>query len=224
MKAFVTLASLFIAAVILSCQDSKEIAPDANQNIGFYKNIGAQISVETANRWIDAYQKLNNDGRIDLFPYTISKDLIESALESVTDPVGVAFHHGIDDEGEHHFIAIPVDGALSVWSDTPGKIYVDANNDEVISWEVARSWASAYEEQNPNQVWFHFFGVNIFNEMSTLSYFRKVDVVPALNDLDLTPQVLLIVRNINSLSNGRGLDGGSTVYDMSSPCPPCPYK
>ncbi len=39
----------------------------------------------------------------------------------------------IDDNGVHHFIVIPVTTSFDVWSQIPGRIYIDANNDTEIT-------------------------------------------------------------------------------------------
>src|SRR5687767_2502583 len=103
MKPVLVFSALFLGISLFSCQDTKEAKPTAQQNIGFFKNIGTQISLETADRWISAYQSTNAEGREGLNDYTISHDQLNSLLQSVTSFVGVALHHGIDENGDHHF-------------------------------------------------------------------------------------------------------------------------
>lgn len=209
---------------MLGCQETKDSTP-AKKDLTYYRNVGHQISVETGARWIDTYNEAYGieEGRSVLSPYSLSSDHLEQALASVPNYLGVAFHHGIDDAGIHHFIVIPVDISFDVWSSIPGKTYFDANGDAEISAAEAREWAERYENAHPGEIWYHFFGGNIFEEIPTIPYFKTLNIVPALNDLDLSPQLLLIILNDSLLGIGGRLKGdGSVVYDASSPCPPCP--
>jgi hypothetical protein len=216
-----------ILTVVFGCQESKDSAVTI-KDLSFYKNIGHQITVETGQRWIDTYNQRNNieSGRLILSPYAIDASKLEEAVTSVPDLLGVGFHHAIDDNGAHHFIVIPVTTSFDVWSPIPGRVYIDANNDTEITRAEAREWAQRYEEAHPKEVWYHFFGKNIFEEIPTIPYFETLNIVPALNDLDLSPQLLLIILNDGGLLGGLGGrlkgDNGTVVYDASSPCPPCP--
>lgn len=223
MKKLFTLSIIAVTLSVLACQDSKEEAKYDAATLAAHKQIGHQISTETGVRWIEAYNAKNNIGKISLSAYTTSSESLEEIM-SAPGLVGVAFHHALDADGRHHFIAIPVGEDLSVWSETPGKVYVDTNSDTEISYAQAAEWTGRYKEANANAIWFHFFGRNVFDEISGIPYLSEVNIVPALNDLDLSPQLLLIV-----LSNPLGILGktagdGTVVYDASSPCPPCPVN
>lgn len=226
-----TMRKLFVSVIacvmmsLLACQDTKESDAPFN-DISSYKKIGMQISYETGARWIEAYNQKNNiQGRSTLSPYTISAGQLQGAVASVNSLVGIAFHHAIDDNGEHHFIVIPVDESLHVWSNIPGRAYIDANTDTEITREVARSWAQNYEEAHAGEIWFHFFGSNIFDEIFDVSYFSTLNIVPALNTSNLTPQLLLMIINEQLSITGRTADADDPlVYDASSPCPPCPVE
>jgi hypothetical protein len=225
MKKLLFSAVFFLVLSLLGCQDSKEEA-NVLTDISSVRKIGMQISVETANRWIDTYRnsKPSDQGRLLLSPYSITHESLSNALSSVPTLAGVAFHHAIDDSGVHHFIVMPVDATLSLWSESSSQLFLDANTNSLINRETAKSWTSAYEQANPDAIWFHFFGSNIFEEMDGISYFDNLDIVPALNDLNLTQQLLLIVSdNVISDIGGR-VKTGTTVYDASSPCPPCPVN
>jgi hypothetical protein len=116
-----------------------------------------------------------------------------------------------------------VDGSLSLWSAIPGRIFVDANTGMKISQDLAREWTQNYQNAHPGKIWFHFFGQNIFNEMMAIPFFSTLDIQPALNDLDLSHQLLLIIWNTTILG-GRTTREGTIVYDASNPCPPCPIE
>lgn len=224
MKNLLTLFIFTTLTVVFGCQESKDSAV-AKKDLTYYKNIGHQITIETGQRWIDTYNERNNieASRLTLSPYAVDATRLEEALASVPDLLGVGFHHAIDDNGRHHFIVIPVTTSFDVWSAIPGRIYLDANTDTEISRAEAREWAQRYEDAYPNQVWYHFFGKNIFEEIPTIPYFETLNIVPALNNLDLSPQLLLIIFNDANLFGGRLKgDNGTVVYDASSPCPPCP--
>lgn len=217
MKKVFAFAALYFALSLISCQD-KENSPPID--FSFYKNIGAQIPVETGMEWIEAYNERSNSQGKDmsiLTPYTISDQQLQALTQSVSNLVGVAFHHAIDDDGEHHFIAIPIDETLSVWSSpSPQRLYIDTNTNTTISKTVAQSWAESYKAAHPNGIWFHFFGSNIFDEIFTIPYFNTINITPALNILNLTPQLLLVIMN-EDLLGGRTMDDEKTIYDASSP-------
>jgi hypothetical protein len=223
MKNLLSFTILFVIISLLGCQDMKDSGTGI-KDLSHYQNIGNQIPVETGERWIEAYNKANNieASRSILSPYAISDDHMAAAIESVPNLLGMAFHHAIDDWGFHHFIVTPVDESFNLWNGIPGRIYLDANTDTEISASEARQWTARYENAHPNEVWYHFFGKNIFDEIPTIPYFNELNIVPALNDLDLSPQLLLIILNDGILFNGRLKGDGSVVYDASSPCPPCP--
>jgi len=225
MKKLIFSVTFFLGLSLLGCQDSKD-ETTALTDLSSIRKIGMQIPVETANRWIDTYKNSNgsDQGRLLLNPYYTSHESLSSALASIPTLAGVAFHHAIDDSGVHHFIIIPVDASLSLWSASSSQIYIDANNNSPINRAVAQSWTSRYKQANPNSIWFHFFGSNIFDEMSGIPYFDDMDIVPALNDLNLTQQLLLVITDNSILGIGGRVKSETTVYDASSPCPPCPVQ
>jgi hypothetical protein len=224
MKNLLVFATVFFGLSFLGCQDTKE--ESVNQpDMSFHKSIGTQISLETGMRWIDAYNsKYQVQGRTETSPYSISSSQLSSLTSSVPISIGMAFHHAIDDDGQHHFIVIPVDLTLSLWNPLFSRNYVDANTNTVISRTDARRWAQNYEDANPNGIWFHFFGGLILGEISLIPHFTNLQIVPAINDQDLSPQLLLIVEDESVNSAGRYRKESTTVYDMSSPCPPCPIR
>jgi hypothetical protein len=228
MKNLFVFAAIFLGVSFFGCQDAKEEIH--NPDISFYKAIGTQIPFETGMRWMKAYYekplasgKLDLLGLLDLTPYTVSSENLQLASESVDNLVGIGFQHAIDDNGVHHFILIPFDESLGVWTNIAGRIYIDSNTDSPISQETAHAWALRYQGLHPNEIWFHFFGSDIFADMQTLSFFSEFEIEPALNDLNLTPQLLLLVEdNLLGSITGRLNSQSTMTYDASSPCPPCP--
>jgi hypothetical protein len=224
MKKIIVGFGFFAAIFLLSCEESTlRDSKVSSSVVAHYKTIGAPIPFETGMRWIELYQQKNSgSGRAQLFGhYEISDTKTLELMASVNELVGVAFHYGIDPWGEKHIIVIPVDNTLRLWTNIPGRIYVDANTGNTINKNTAETWAQAYKNQHPTGIWFHFFGADIFDEIVSLPFFTSIDIQPALNDL-LMPQMLLIIWN-ESFSLGRTSwegDAGA-VYDASNPCPPC---
>lgn len=222
MKSLRFFVLLLAGLTVLSCQDTKDHAASTTANQSYFKNVGHEIPFETGMRWLDLYQSKNSNGRLLQPEYSVSATQLNTLLNSVDDLTGVAFHYGLDDAGTRHIILIPINSTLSVWSSIPGRILVDANTGAPVDQDVAYEWAQRYQQANPDAIWFHYFGTGIFDDMNTIAYFNDIDIEPALSDLDLTPQLLLIVWNEQLLSAGRtqGDDNGR-VYDASNPCPPC---
>jgi hypothetical protein len=226
MKKLLTLTVVTITLSMLACQDSREDAKNDPQQLAAYKTIGHQIPTETGMRWIETYnEKSNIEGRLTLAGYATSSANL-NRLVALPNLVGIAFHHATDNNGAHHFLAIPVGDDLSVWSEDPEKIIIDTNTDAVISQADAADWAGNYKSANPNAIWFHFFGKNVFDAISEIPYLDDMNIVPAINDLDLSPQLLLIIADdsLSGILDRKNTNGTTTVYDASSPCPPCPVN
>lgn len=223
MKCSTVVMTMGFALSLLACQETKEDLKNPVSEKEIYKTIGEEIPFETGMKWIEFYQEKNsNQGREKiLFDYMVSNVQMDTLLHSVTDLVGVAFHYAIDSLGVKHILLIPVDDSLSLWSSRPGRVFVDANTGTEISQDVAYAWAQNYKDANPTRIWFHFFGKNIFDEMTALPYFNSIDIEPAINILNLKPQLLLIIWNDALITNGRTTDDPATVYDASNACPPC---
>ena len=221
MKKILYFSVAFFALSFLACQDGRdEIKTTAD--LPYYKNIGNRIPTETGYRWIDTYRtKLNLAGREKPSGYALSKANLAEMSASVEQLVGVAFQHAIDESGLHHFLVIPVDATLQIWS--TDKTIIDANTDAPISYADARQWAKNYQVENPESIWFHFFGARVFEEMYTISFFEYIQIEPAINDENLKPQVLLIINDLDATaSGGRTEAEESVVFDGSWACPPCP--
>jgi hypothetical protein len=224
MKSYLVFVALFIALSFLGCQDSKEDTKTVNHDLAFYRNVGERIAFETGMQWREFYEQKNSEqGRLSLSNFEMSAAQLDALLSSVTSLVGVAFHYGIDESGTTHIIAIPVDESLSLWTNIPGRLYVDTNTGNTITQSVASVWAENYKSENPSGIWFHFFGETTFDEITSIAYFDTMEISPAINIFNLRPQLLLIIWNDVNLLGGRTRrdDGGGTVYDASHPCPPC---
>ena len=222
MKSYFGFIFLYFALSLLSCQDTKDDVKGPHADYEFYKTIGEQIPFETGMRWIEAHRANNRDGRVAGLQCKIAASQLVTLMQSVPNLTGIAFHYGEDGEGNTHILVIPMDESLSVWSTFPGKIIVDANTSTEISQSTAEAWAQSYKISHPFGIWFHFFGRNIFDEIVAIPYFSNLDIQPALNDVNLLPQMLLIVWNADITAGGRTSEESGTVYDASNPCPPCP--
>jgi hypothetical protein len=188
-------------------------------DVSYYRNVGMQIPTETGYRWMDFYRsKQNLSGREKPSGYALSKDHLAQLSNSVNDLVAVAFHHALDDAGEHHFLVIPLDETLKLWSNE--KTIFDANDNSVIPADVAYQWTLNYQNAHPDEIWFHVFGEHVFDEMSAIPFFEYMQIEPAINDANLLPQVLLIVNDLSldASSGGRG-QAEAFVFDGSVLCP-----
>lgn len=221
-KSIVVTMTVLVGAFV-SCHEPQEELNSMNSEKEFYKTIGEEIPFETGMEWIEYYQRHKaSSGRTELEEdYLVSSTRMNELLASTADLVGVAFHYGSDASGVKHIILIPVDGTLSLWSSIPGRIFVDANSGEQIDQNTANTWATNYKNAHPSDVWFHFFGKYIFDDMTSLPYFTSVDIEQGINTLELTPELLLIVWNEDLNLLGRTSAQSSTVYDASNACPPC---
>lgn len=216
-------SALFLTFALLSCQDTQDV-PSPLSEKDHYKLIGEEIPFETAMAWMDFHEKSRAaQGRTEeAADFSVSKEKMQALIASTTDLTGVAFHYGIDSLGETHILLIPVDASLSVWSTSPGRIIIDANTGEPIDESLASAWADNYKAAHPDELWFHFFGKNIFDDMLALPNFKNMDIEPATHDVELTPELLLIIWEDEAIaSEGRTELLFAIVYDASNACPPC---
>lgn len=221
MRKYFPVIIMFLAVSFLACQDSRDDVKIENPDIAFYKTVGEEIPWETGEQWREFYERENSkQGRLPLSNFCLSSSQVNALMQSVDELVGIAFHYGIDENGVTHIIAIPVDDSLRLWNDIPGRIYIDTRTGQEISASIAGNWAENFKQANPNDIWFHFFGVNIFDEIASISYFNSLTIMPALSLLNLQPQLLLIIWN-DILPVGRTNQEQGKVYDASFPCPPC---
>jgi hypothetical protein len=216
-------SALFLTFALLGCQDSKDI-PSPLSEKDHYKLIGEEIPFETAMAWLDFHEKSRvAQGRTEeAADFSVSKENLQALLASTADLTGVAFHYGIDSLGEKHILLIPVDGSLTVWSASSGRIIIDANTGNPVDESLASAWADNYKAAHPDELWFHFFGKNVFDDMLALPSFVNMDIEPATHDVELTPELLLIIWEDEAVaSEGRTELLFAIVYDASNACPPC---
>lgn len=224
MKFPIIVFAIFTAVLFVGCQETKEDIKKPVSEKDIYKTIGEEIPFETGMEWIALHKKRSGLGRTESSgTFSISSEQMNASLQSIADLTGVAFHYATDEAGTTHILAIPVDGSLEVWSND-NKIIIDANTGNQISKTTALSWSQTFKALNPDGIWFHFFGKNIFDEMRALPYFDSVSIEPATSTLDLSPQLLLVILNQDMISIGRTQATEGTVYDASNACPPCATK
>lgn len=223
MNRLAIIVTVSIAILLTACQETKEEITNPLSEKDIARTVGEQIPFEAGMQWISYHQKNSGSARLDsLLDFNVPAATIKLMLSSVNNLVGVAFHHAIDDFGITHILVIPVNESLELWSSTPGRLIIDANTGTEIPQELAKVWTDNFKRAHPSDVWFHFFGKDIFDEMQALPYFTNVDIEPATRPEDLSPQLLLIIWDERSTISGRTEDDPGTVYDASNPCPPCP--
>lgn len=223
MKRLIVVSAVLLSMALSGCQDAKDVAQPLSEK-DFYKTIGEEIPVETAIKWMELYRKERSaQGRVEDSPlFSVSAGQLKAALTSAEELVGVAFHHAIDDNGQRHILVIPVDATLTLWSSDIPRVLIDANTDLELSAEIASDWAANYKAAHPEEKWFHFFGKDVFDQMSALPYFSTLELEPAISELDFTPQLLLIVPDNEVASSGRTSTlSDAVVFDASNSCPPC---
>ena|SRR5687768_10562002 len=214
-----------VALCLTACQESKDLNHPVSE-AELYKKIGEEIPFETGMQWIAFYrEKQAAHGRLSLLStYKVPAENMKLMLQSTPALTGIAFHYGIDEAGIAHIILIPVDESLELWPSQGGRMFIDANSGNEITQALAYEWAQNYKQLYAQDIWFHFFGKDVFDQMSSLPYFQNVNIEPATNDIDLTPQLLLVVWDEGAVSSGRRKYSPGTVYDASNACPPCATK
>ncbi len=221
MKQTISFIAIVLTVFLLACQDGKDEVQKNISDFSYYRSIGEQIPNETGLRWLQLFKDRNHVGsRTSLSGYSVTRDQLTSLMASAGALTGIAFSHGIDGEGVHHFILVPIDESLSVWNGGESRIYIDANSGAQISREIAREWASTFRSSNPGEVWLHYFGRDVFDEVLQNTTFDPIDIEPALSDIDLSPQVLVIINApelLDGVTGGRE-ESEVMVYDKSFPC------
>ena len=226
MNRAICITALCVAFTLMSCHDSREDVKKTTVETEVYKTIGEEIPFETGLEWIRYHNEKNSgQGRTELLSsFNVSSDKMNQLVASISNVVGMAFHHAYDENGIKHILVIPVDGSMTLWSSIPGRIYVDANTGTEISQNTASAWAANYKNAHPSNIWFHFFGINTIQEMCALPFFNSVEIQPAISLLNLTPQLLLVVYNEDLIPLGRTATSPGVMYDASNPCPPCAVR
>jgi hypothetical protein len=225
MKTSIALAALLLAFSLPSCHETKEEIANPVAESEYYKTIGEQIPYETGMKWIAYYRKQNNkQGRTESTGYHVPATQLNALLGSVKDLTGVALHYGLDGMGQKHILLIPVNSSLRLWPSDSQQVIIDANTGREIDRSLAYEWSEHYKSAYPTGIWFHFFGKNIFDEIKSLPYLNSIDIEPAINLLNLTPQLLLLVWNDEAILGGRTSNSEAMVYDASNACPPCAVR
>lgn len=221
----ISIGAAFVIVVMAGCHDPKEDQNGSSERIAQFKQVGAPIPLETAMRWTEVYNnQMKTSSRSLTQNFSASPEVLTSMTSSVTDLVGVAFHHAIDDNGVAHLLAFPIGESLSLFPSNTLRVVIDLNSGQALADTDATRWAKRYRESHPNEIWFHFFGKHVFDEIVQIPYFSGLDVQPAINDTDMSPQILLIIWDEASSASGRKSAESGTVYDASNPCPPCPVS
>lgn len=211
--------SVFFAALVsafaMSCREAADNTSAATELRQQEVAVGQQIPLATAERWISFYKEESSKGRIQDAAYRIDAAMLKQLLDAVTDESGFALHHATDEEGVHHVLITAMGGNHNLWQ-AP---VADANTGTLLPGSTAMAWAAKYTSTHVGQIRYHFFGMDVFNEISNNTAFNYMDIVPALNDSS-EPQLLMMVWNNKGLEGGRTKEVPAVVYDVSSPCPP----
>jgi hypothetical protein len=85
--------------------------------------------------------------------------------------------------------------------------------------ETARAWVARHAEVSPDQVRYHFYGREMFDEIMADPSFAQLDVTPALDD-EGRAQLVLMARSGDGDASARPRSGEPTPYDTGLACPP----
>lgn len=199
---------------VMGCKDAQESQEDKK----FDKSVGAPISMETATRWTNLFER-RPDALSRLHTCTVSHDFVERFVAD-ENLHGIAFHYAIDDAGDIRLLVAPVGDKSILWN---SELIVDASTNQAVAAPTALEWAKRYQEQHPEGLWYHFFGIEIFHDMIKNRTFDAINVKPALNDAGAPQLLLFLVTQSTAAENGKSQDLFDTaVYDASNACPPCP--
>ena len=221
MKNIGTLLSAFALILFGCCQEPDTNFKTKQQNTVLNEDIGEQIPLAVAERWISSYNKRTDiqAGRTKEVQYKLSSANLNTILSSFPQ-LGLAFHHAIDEYGKYHILVIAIDKSQKrLWSDQNDRICIDANSNSLVTEDTANSWAQNYKKKNPDGIWYHFFGRHVFNEIKTIPWFKEINIRHAINDSDV-PQLLLVISD-NSASARIKDEESIIVYDRGGTCPPC---
>lgn len=200
---------ILLLGLLSNCQESKDANSD-NQLTAFNRDVGQQISLETAERWIDRFKNQSESAKIQS-GQQLSETSVNQILNPTSDKLGIAFHRALDDDGEYHIIVEPIIEGQPAWT---SQLLLDANTDALVNVETAERWADNYKSENPNEAWSHFFGMHVFE-----SAFNSIQLVESLDD-DNAPALLLYIWRTSANQVGRTSGEMLEVYDRSIVCPP----
>lgn len=203
---------IFLLALLSHCQDPDSNAVHTLPKV-LTRSVGFEISTRTAERWIN-HQRSQSASKVE--KSAIAAEDLDMLLLNVTEAFGVILHHALDEEDHHHILIEPVREDLILW--TNGNVF-DATSNEFVDVSKARRWTTLYKSMHTFGPWSHYFGADIFAEITALQGFDRIEIVPAINDLDV-PQLLLYSFYIMEPANGRSKNEEVKIYDGSAVCPP----
>jgi hypothetical protein len=197
--------------LLMACSDGHE--EGAKEEVkAFNRKIGEQINTESGLRWMSNYRSQNSGARENEQEFKISKANLTNLLKA-PNVLGITFHHANDDADQYRILAVPVVESAKLWSPTSCFV-IDALTNKPIDIAIAKQWTDNYKQAHPNEIQYHFYGADIFEEIKRNNEF---EIAQAIDD-ENKPQLLLIVKH-NSAS-GRLKDALVTIYDRTDPCPP----
>jgi hypothetical protein len=213
MKTKTILAACLLTILLSQCDDRADNKNAVAGNEIFTKSVGGPISAELAASWVER-KRSHSSGREENF--SVSAVQLNALLEKTDDKLGVILHHAEDASGEHHLFVAPVKSDLLSW--TNGSV-LDAVSNEFVDAQTAAALVSDYKTSHPEGPWSHFYGIELFDEITSLTRLTRIDFV-AGEDASGLSQILLYAWRESS--NGK-VKQESSVYDQSAVCPPvCP--
>jgi hypothetical protein len=205
---------LLSLSTLLGCQDPEA----ATEPRSLSEDVGERIPLDVAERWIGLHREEASEGPDGSASFGATAPQLAVVLGAVPDRRGVALHHALDDDGEHHVLVMAVDQDPRPWSSPT--LVLDANTGAMVDYDTACAWAERYEDEHPDQVWYHFFGRTIIDGIVGDPRFDHLDIEPAVNDLG-EPQLVLMAWSEDESEQERSRDADPVPYDVSSQCPPC---
>jgi hypothetical protein len=203
--------------LLFTCRDPHEFKQCQSL---FNERIGAQISIETANRWVERMKSTEYTGfsRMKL-DEPIPSSYLYDYLADIESKLGIAFHYGSDLDGEMHLLIIKYDNETR-WSET----IFDTKTKLIISNSEAHALCDRFRTLKTSGPWSHFFGKNLIVDILSKSNFISFQLIPGINDEDEQQLLFHVWLDQNPL-NGRTLESQLEVYDKGFPCPTnCPNE
>lgn len=210
MKIRILIALVLGVFIFNQCDDASTGMKDTGTNT-LDKQVGERIDLSMARRWIDRYQAINPGARED-GSFTVTSEQVDKLIDQANG-LGVVLHHAIDGAGEHHILVLPIAQDLVLWG---ANQVLDANTNTLVSRDQIKGWADNYSSINTS-IKYHFFGMDVFNEILSNSTYNTIDIVPAINDQN-EPQLVLIAKTTAS-ARSKTFGEDSAAFDLSSPCP-----
>lgn len=164
--------SLFCALPILSvsfaCQKKKEASLLKEQttitevNSFFNKDVGGPIDSATAKRWkrnLASTLARRSPGANSTRTFYLPGQALRSLIAN-NKVAGICFYFGNDDNGNVHVVPVAVDNKGYVI--TAASV---ATSNGIVNWEVAKKWRLDFKQQNPSNIWGHFWGSVAVNRL-----------------------------------------------------------